>query len=87
MKAEGERKSHHSANHLEASSKVEQVSHLTSTQLEVKTYPYPGKSTRYQLSLIRKWFMHCVFPARKQTNAYVQIQNSDGTITIISQLA
>lgn len=27
-----------------------------------RAYPYPGRSTRYQLSFIKKWLMHCVFP-------------------------
>lgn len=31
-----------------------------------KTYPYPGKSTMYQLLLIKKWFISWVFPAVRQ---------------------
>ncbi len=42
---------------------VHVVPQCEATRLE--THPYPGRSTRYQLSLIRKWFIQIVFPAHK----------------------
>lgn len=46
------------------------------------TYPNPGKSTRYQLSLIRKWLMHCVFPAsRKNNNIHIRVPLRKSSVT------
>jgi hypothetical protein len=37
-------------------------SHFSRFSRDTCAYPYPGKSTKYQFSLIKKWLMSCVFP-------------------------
>jgi hypothetical protein len=37
-------------------------SHLKRAVLEALAYPYPGKSTKYHFSSIKKWLINCVFP-------------------------
>jgi len=37
--------------------------------VQVGTHPNPGKSTKYHESLMRKWLMHCVLPARQWREA------------------
>src|SRR5574339_378726 len=49
--------------------------------LLTRAYPYPGRSTRYQKSLMMKWFMVWVLPGLLEVFArffrFVSIFNSD----------